>query len=58
VNNIKPVFVDIDPSTFNIDPDTIEAAITQKTTAILPVHVYGNPCDVERIKKVADTYGL
>ena len=57
-NNIKPVFVDIEPGTFNIDPDAIEAAITPKTTAILPVHVYGNPCDVERIKKIADTYGL
>lgn len=57
-NNIKPVFVDIEPDTYNIDPDAIEAAITPKTTAILPVHVYGNPCNVERIKKIADTYGL
>lgn len=57
-NNIKPVFVDIEPITFNIDPEKIEAAITSKTTAILPVHVYGNPCDVERIKGIADTYGL
>src|SRR5450759_1523528 len=57
-NNIKPVFVDIEPFTFNIDPEKIEAAITSKTTAILPVHVYGNPCDVERIKGIADTYGL
>ncbi len=57
-NNIKPVFVDIDPVTFNLDPDKIEAAITSKTTAIMPVHVYGNPCDVERIKGIADTYGL
>lgn len=57
-NNIKPVFVDIEPNTFNIDPDKIEAAITSKTTAILPVHVYGNPCNVVRIKEIADTYGL
>lgn len=57
-NNIKPVFVDIEPNTYNINPDAIEAAITPKTTAILPVHVYGNPCNVERIKKIADTYGL
>jgi len=57
-NNIKPVFVDINPLNFNIDPDKIEAAITPKTTAILPVHVYGNPCDVDRIQKIADTYGL
>jgi dTDP-4-amino-4,6-dideoxygalactose transaminase len=57
-NNIKPVFVDIEPGTFNLDPDRIEAAITPKTTAILPVHVYGNPCDVTRIREIADTYGL
>jgi len=57
-NGIKPVFVDIDPKTFNIDPEKIEAAITPQTTAILPVNVYGNPCDVDRIQKVADTYGL
>lgn len=57
-NNIKPVFVDIDPSTCNIDPARIEEAITPNTTAILPVHCYGNPCDVERIQKIADTYGL
>jgi dTDP-4-amino-4,6-dideoxygalactose transaminase len=57
-NNIKPVFVDIDPITFNIDPDKIEAAITPKTTALLPVHVYGTPCNVEKIQKIADTYGL
>jgi len=57
-NNIKPVFVDIEPGTFNIDPTKIEAAITPQTTAILPVHVYGNPCDVNSIKKIADTYGL
>ncbi|MBI1283648.1 MAG: DegT/DnrJ/EryC1/StrS family aminotransferase [Thiobacillus sp.] len=57
-NNIKPVFVDIDPITCNLDPDKIEAAITPQTTAILPVHCYGNPCDVERIQRIADTYGL
>lgn len=57
-NGCKPVFVDIDPKTGNIDPDKIEAAITPKTTAIMPVHVYGKPCDVRRIKEIADTYGL
>jgi dTDP-4-amino-4,6-dideoxygalactose transaminase len=57
-NNIKPVFVDIDPETFNIDPAKIEAAITPRTTAILPVHVYGNPCAVAAIKDIADAYGL
>ena len=57
-NGIKPVFVDIDPVSLNLDPLKIEAAITPRTTAILPVHVYGNPCDVERIERIADTYGL
>ena len=57
-NNIKPVFADIDPVFCNLDPKTIEAAITPKTTAILPVHVYGNPCEVEKIQEIADTYGL
>lgn len=57
-NGIKPVFVDIDPITCNIDPDKIEAAITPKTTAIMPVHVYGKPCDTERIQAIADKYGL
>ena len=57
-NGIKPVFVDIDPSTGNIDPDKIEAAITPKTTAIMPVHVYGKPCNTERIQAIADKYGL
>ena len=57
-NNIKPIFVDIEPNTFNLDPDKIEAAITPQTTAILPVHVYGNPCNVEKIQNIADTYGL
>ena len=57
-NGIKPVFVDIDPATGNIDPDKIEAAITPKTTAIMPVHVYGKPCDTKRIQDIADKYGL
>jgi len=57
-NSITPVFVDIDPITCNLDPDKIEAAITPKTTAILPVHCYGNPCDVERIGQIADRFGL
>jgi dTDP-4-amino-4,6-dideoxygalactose transaminase len=57
-NNCKPVFVDIDPSTGNIDPDRIEAAITPRTSAIMPVHVYGQPCDTGRIQKIADKYGL
>lgn len=50
--------MDIHPETFNLDPEKIEAAITPQTTAILPVHVYGHPCDVERIQKIADTYRL
>lgn len=57
-NGIKPVFVDIDSSTGNIDPQKIEAAITPRTTAILPVHVYGKPCDTEAIQAIADKYGL
>lgn len=57
-NGIKPVFVDVDPTTGNLDPDKIEAAITPKTTAIMPVHVYGTPCNTERIKEIADKYGL
>lgn len=57
-NNIKPVFVDIEPEYFNIDPEKIEAAITPQTTAIMPVHVYGNPCKVDEIQRIADTYGL
>lgn len=57
-NNIKPVFVDIDPIYGNLNPDCIEAAITPQTTAIMPVHVYGNPCDNEKIQKIAETYGL
>ncbi len=57
-NGIKPVFVDIDPVTLNLDPDKIEAAITPQTTAIMPVHCYGHPCDVGRIEKIADNYNL
>lgn len=57
-NGIKPVFVDIDPDTLNIDPAKIEAAITPQTTAIMPVHCYGHPCDVDAIKKIADNYNL
>ncbi|MBM4329735.1 MAG: DegT/DnrJ/EryC1/StrS family aminotransferase [Deltaproteobacteria bacterium] len=57
-NGIKPVFCDVDPATYNLDPKKIEAAITPRTTAILPVHVYGNPCDVTAIQEIAGTYGL
>lgn len=57
-NGCKPVFVDVDPKTGNMDPDKIEVAITPKTTAIMPVHCYGKPCDVRKIKKIADKYGL
>ena len=57
-NGIKPVFVDIDRKTGCIDPNKIEAAITPKTTAIMPVHVYGKPCDTKRIQDIADKYGL
>lgn len=57
-NDCKPVFVDIDPRTGNMDPNRIEAAITPKTTAIMPVHVYGKPCDTKAIKEIADKYGL
>lgn len=57
-NGIKPVFVDIDPITCNLDPDKIEAAITPRTTAIMPVHVYGKPCDTQAIQEIADKYGL
>lgn len=58
LNNLKPVFVDIDPITYNLDPKKIEEAITDKTSAILPVHVYGTPCDHEAIQKIADKYNL
>ena len=57
-NGIKPVFCDISPNTYNIDPNRIEAAITPKTTAIMPVHVYGNPCNVAKIQEIAGIYGL
>ena len=57
-NGIKPVFVDIEPNTLNLDPANIEAAITPQTTAILPVHCYGHPCDVKAIQEVADNYNL
>jgi dTDP-4-amino-4,6-dideoxygalactose transaminase len=57
-NGIKPIFVDVEPDTLNLDPSKIEAAITPQTTAILPVHVYGHPCRVEAIQKIADNYNL
>ncbi len=57
-NNIKPVFVDIEPEYFTLDPEKIESAITPQTTAIMPVHVYGNPSRIDEIQKIADTYGL
>jgi dTDP-4-amino-4,6-dideoxygalactose transaminase len=57
-NNIKPVFVDVDPRSCNLDPEKIERMITPQTTAIMPVHCYGRPCDVEKIQAIADTYGL
>ena len=57
-NNLKPVFVDVEEETGNIDPEKIEAAITPQTTAIMPVHVYGTPCNTKRIQEIADVYGL
>lgn len=57
-NGIRPVFVDIDPETLNMDPARVEAAITPQTTAILPVHCYGTPCDVEGLQRIADDYNL
>ena len=57
-NGIKPVFVDVDPNSLNLDPAKIEAAITPQTTAIMPVHCYGHPCDVDAIQKIADNYNL
>lgn len=57
-NGLTPVFVDIDPISCNIDASKIEQAITPQTTAIMPVHCYGNPCDVENIQRIADLYGL
>ena len=58
LHGCTPVFCDIEPDTFTLDPDKVEALITPRTTAILPVHVYGNPCQHEKLKKIADTYGL
>lgn len=58
LNGLTPVFCDIDPSTMNIDPDQIESLITPKTSAIMPVHVYGMPCDVEQINEIARKHGL
>ena len=57
-NNCKPVFCDIEPDTYTMDPAKVEALITPKTTALMPVHVYGNPCDNDALQKIADTYGL
>jgi dTDP-4-amino-4,6-dideoxygalactose transaminase len=57
-NGIQPVFVDVQPGSLNMDPDRIQAAITPRTTAIMPVHCYGRPCDVDRIERIADDYGL
>lgn len=57
-NGSKPVFVDIDPTTYNLDPSKIEAAITPRTVAIMPVHCYGVPCDIEAIQRIADVYNL
>jgi dTDP-4-amino-4,6-dideoxygalactose transaminase len=57
-NGIAPVFADIDPITLNLDPQRIEAAITPLTTAIMPVHCYGNPCDIDAIQRIADNYNL
>lgn len=57
-NNIKPVFADIESKYLNLDPEKVEAAISPLTTAIMPVHVYGNPCYVNEFQKLADTYGL
>lgn len=57
-NGIKPVFVDVDPGNCGLDPNKIEAAITPKTTAIMPVHCYGKPCDTKAIQEIADKYGL
>ncbi|PXX27123.1 MULTISPECIES: DegT/DnrJ/EryC1/StrS aminotransferase family protein [Burkholderia] len=57
-NGIKPVFVDVEPDSLNLDPAKIEAAITPQTSAIMPVHCYGRPCDVDAIQKIADNYNL
>jgi dTDP-4-amino-4,6-dideoxygalactose transaminase len=57
-NGLTPVFVDIDPVTLNLDPAKAEAAITPLTTALLPVHCYGHPCDVDRLEDIARRHGL
>jgi dTDP-4-amino-4,6-dideoxygalactose transaminase len=57
-NNLKPVFCDIEPDTFNLDPKRIESLISPHTSAILPVHTFGYPCDIEAIQKIADSYGI
>ena len=57
-NKNQPVFVDIDPETFNLDPEKVEAAITPQTSAILAVHIYGTPCNTEKLQQIADVYGL
>ena len=57
-NGITPVFVDVEEETGNINPEKIESAISPRTTAIMPVHVYGTPCNTEKIQQIADTYGL
>jgi dTDP-4-amino-4,6-dideoxygalactose transaminase len=57
-NGIQPVFADIDPSSLNLNPEKVEAAITPRTTAILAVHVYGNPCEMEKFERIANIYGL
>lgn len=58
LSNLRPVFVDIDPATGNLDPGLIEQAISPRTSALMPVHCFGHPCDVEQIDQIADTYGL
>ena len=57
-NGLKPVFADVDPLTGNLSPELIEKAVTEKTVALMPVHVYGTPCDTEAIKKIAEKYNL
>jgi dTDP-4-amino-4,6-dideoxygalactose transaminase len=58
LNGCTPVFCDIEHDTFTLDPEKVESLITQRTTAIMPVHVYGNPCQHEEMQKIADAYGL
>lgn len=57
-NNLSPVFIDIDENSLNLDPEKIEAAITERTSAIMPVHCYGNPCEVKAIQEIAEKYNL